>query len=65
MSKHEYPTRQEREAKTSSNRAAFPTNRELKGGLRFGPPPYPERPPKQNIYNVDRHGRAQPRGSRS
>ncbi len=49
----------------SSNRTAFPVNREPKGTLRSGPPPYPERPVRQNVYNTDRHGRVQPRGPRS
>ncbi len=49
----------------SSDKRAFPEPTEPRGAKRFGPPPYPERPPKQNIYNVDRHGRVQPRGARS
>ena len=54
-----------REAGVSSNRTAFPKNREPKGGLRFGPPPFGPRPPKQNVHNVDPKGRAQPwKGSR-
>ncbi len=49
----------------SSNRTAFPENREPKGTLRSGPPPRSERPVRQNVHNIDRLGRAQPwKGSR-
>ena len=52
-------------AGVSSDTKAFPPNVEPRGAKRFGPQPYTPRPPKQNVFNVDRHGRAQPRGSRS
>ena len=49
----------------SSGKRAFPENVEPRGAKRFGPQPYTPRPPKRNIFNVDRHGRVQPRGPRS
>ena len=49
----------------SSATKAFPPSVEPKGQRRFGPAPYPERPPVKNVHNVDPKGRAQPwKGSR-
>ena len=45
----------------SSDTKSFPPNVEPRGQQRFGPPPYPERPPVKNIFNVDAQGRVQPR----
>ncbi len=63
MPKHYEP---DRGAGVSSASKAFPPIVEPRGQKRFGPPPYPERPPVQNVHNVDPKGRAQPWwGSRS
>ncbi len=62
MPKHYAP---DSKSGVSSNTNAFPTNRESKGGLRFGPAPYPERLVRQNVHNTDRLGRVQPKGPRS
>ena len=48
----------------SSDTKAFPPNVEPRGQQRFGPAPYPERPPVKNIFNVDPQGRVQHKGPR-
>lgn len=52
-------------AGVSSDKRAFPENVEPRGQRRFGPAPYPERPPVRNVHNVDPHGKRTPRGPRS
>ena len=39
---------------------AFPANVEPRGKTRFGPAPTTQKPPVQNIFNSDRHGKRPP-----
>ncbi len=62
MPKHYEP---DSKSGVSSDTKAFPPSVEPKGRQRFGPAPYPERPPVRNIFNTDSQGRVQRKGPRS